>query len=285
MNVQRTTHTILAALAVILLLSATNALAEEAEEKVSSVGKMFDLSSRELLNEVVSLFKEYKISPDELDKENGVMVTYWRRLKSKTLPGLDPPKMRDRVKMNSFQYHVYVPQFVEPGRVYVGVITEGLGNLHHHSHGIDDMFQSWMFDRLSEHLGKDGEPIPPDGAARLALERKHRGDDTPRDCDRHVGAEPLIPGFDGVSNPTVIDASRIEPMNTERFKDVKSGSLLLQALIDEEGRVVDVEILRNLTDSEEFADDAANRVAFWRYHPAELDGCPVPVKTMISVEF
>jgi len=61
-----------------------------------------------------------------------------------------------------------------------------------------------------------------------------------------------------------------------------SGVVLLQALIDKEGRVADVKLISG---PKELADAAMGAVQQWRYRPYLLMGKPVEVRTQIIVNF
>ncbi len=92
----------------------------------------------------------------------------------------------------------------------------------------------------------------------------------------------LLPGIDGVSQPRII--SKIQPVYPEQArKSGVEGKVVLQALIDHDGSVSDVEVL-NSTD-EVFDDAAVDAVRQWRWEPATSDGKPVSVYFTIVVQF
>ena len=63
------------------------------------------------------------------------------------------------------------------------------------------------------------------------------------------------------------------------------GVVVLQAVVDEEGRVVDLEILRVPVPDPGFSQAALEAVAAWRYRPGTVNGRPVAVRMSVRVEF
>ena len=60
------------------------------------------------------------------------------------------------------------------------------------------------------------------------------------------------------------------------------GVVILEAIIDPEGRVQNVEVLRSIPFLEEAAIAAVER---WEYEPTLLNGVPVPVVVTVTVRF
>jgi protein TonB len=58
--------------------------------------------------------------------------------------------------------------------------------------------------------------------------------------------------------------------------------VILEAIIDPEGRVQNVEVLRSIPFLEEAAIAAVER---WEYEPTLLNGVPVPVVVTVTVRF
>lgn len=93
-------------------------------------------------------------------------------------------------------------------------------------------------------------------------------------------AEPMIVSGD-VKPPVLIQ--RIEPEYPETARRARvEGKVFLQAIINEQGQVEAVKVLR----SHPLLDDAAiAAVRRWRYKPATLDGQPVRVYFTVQVTF
>ncbi|MBD3869580.1 MAG: TonB family protein [Acidobacteria bacterium] len=63
------------------------------------------------------------------------------------------------------------------------------------------------------------------------------------------------------------------------------GMVILQAVVDETGRVVELEILRAPVPDVGFSQAALDAVAAWRYRPGTVNGRPVAVRMTVQVEF
>jgi len=85
-----------------------------------------------------------------------------------------------------------------------------------------------------------------------------------------------------VVRPVLVE--RVEPQYTETARRVRlEGTVIVQAVIDEEGRVVDVKILKPLPMGLDRA--AVDAVSRWRFKPATLYGRPVKVYYSLTVNF
>src|ERR1035441_10317930 len=60
------------------------------------------------------------------------------------------------------------------------------------------------------------------------------------------------------------------------------GTVILAAMVMEDGRVRDVKVVEG---SPVFAQSAVDAVKHWRYKPYELDGKPVKIETRITINF
>jgi len=69
----------------------------------------------------------------------------------------------------------------------------------------------------------------------------------------------------------------------EARKDRVTGVVILEAIIDEQGNVTDVKVLKGLPAGLDQA--AVKAVETWKFRPATLDGRPVPVYYTLTVNF
>jgi len=103
---------------------------------------------------------------------------------------------------------------------------------------------------------------------------KGHGTDTSSDV-------PLVVGG-AVTRPVILE--RVEPQYTETARRVRlEGTVIVQAVIDEQGRVTDVKVLKNLPMGLDQA--AVDAVSRWRFQPATLHGRPVKVYYSLTVVF
>jgi len=94
--------------------------------------------------------------------------------------------------------------------------------------------------------------------------------------------DPPIPVGGAVIRPVIID--RVEPQYTEMARRARlEGTVIVQAVIDEAGNVLDVKVLKRLPMGlDQSAVDAVSR---WRFKPATLYGRPVKVFYSLTVNF
>jgi len=97
---------------------------------------------------------------------------------------------------------------------------------------------------------------------------------------------PLPAGSGGVSNPELIPETRVQPVYPELARIARvEGSVILQAVIQIDGSVGDVEVLRCTRPDRGFEASAIAAVRQWKYRPALQNGKPVAVYFNVFVEF
>ena len=95
-----------------------------------------------------------------------------------------------------------------------------------------------------------------------------------------------IPGTNGVTEPVIIESSRVLPRYPELARRAgMTGRVILHAVISPEGSVGSVQILTENPPQLGFGPAAVEAVSHWRYLPATLMGRPVAVQFTIIVEF
>ncbi len=86
--------------------------------------------------------------------------------------------------------------------------------------------------------------------------------------------------------PELIMDSKVEPVFPELARVARlSGRVMLRAVIDEEGSVVEIEVIGPSQPDFGFEAAAIEAVQQWRYSPATLRGRPVAVYMVVVVEF
>jgi protein TonB len=143
-------------------------------------------------------------------------------------------------------------------------------------------------------------PGTPDGSPDGDINGVPGGGCTGENCDPNgpVGNGPGVagngldtngihwPGVHQVTEPTIIEASKILPKYPEMARHAGvQGRVLLQAVIGVDGRVGSVAVLKEDPSRIGFGEAAIAAVSRWRYHPGTLLGTPVAVYLTITVEF
>jgi protein TonB len=87
-----------------------------------------------------------------------------------------------------------------------------------------------------------------------------------------------------ISRPQIIPGTKVEPRYTELARQARlQGAVVLRAVIDERGNVVDVEIRKRLRFG--LDEEAVKAVSQWKFTPALLNGRPVKVYFDLTVQF
>jgi TonB family protein len=88
------------------------------------------------------------------------------------------------------------------------------------------------------------------------------------------------------TEPKAISDSRVQPAYPESARSAGiSGAVVLEAVIDEDGRVREIEVIKSPDGGTSLARAATEAVRQWRYEPATVDGQAVAVVAKITVRF
>ncbi len=118
----------------------------------------------------------------------------------------------------------------------------------------------------------------------IAFHRPDRGTGAAADAPRTANVE--MAGIGGVGVPELIQASRVQPHYPEAARSAGiEGKVFLQAVINTDGTVGEIKILREPDGGHGFAASAIAAVSQWRYRPAMKDGQPVPVYFTVMISF
>ncbi len=99
-----------------------------------------------------------------------------------------------------------------------------------------------------------------------------------------TGDGPLIPGIHGVTQPEL--ETKVQPDYPEMARLARtSGRVILQAVIQPDGSVGEIQVLRCNRPNLGFEEAAIGAVKQWRYRPATQNGRPVAVYFTVMVEF
>lgn len=94
-----------------------------------------------------------------------------------------------------------------------------------------------------------------------------------------AGFQPLPPG---ATRP--VKVHDVVPEYTELAREARlQGVVILQTAIDQEGNVVDVDVLKGLQMG--LTEAAVDAVKQWKFEPATIDGDPIPVSYNVTVNY
>jgi protein TonB len=142
-----------------------------------------------------------------------------------------------------------------------------------------------MLDHLVQPTAVPDTPAP--GAATdpaTATRSGSAGGSSAASASTAAGADLPADAGGSVSRPVIIDSTRTLPDYPAAAQRAGlEGMVVVKAVIDEQGRVGDVQVLRGLGLGLDEAAVAA--VRHWRFHPATRAGKPVKVNYVLSVYF
>jgi protein TonB len=97
---------------------------------------------------------------------------------------------------------------------------------------------------------------------------------------------PLLAGVGSCTNPVRIEESYVKPEYPEMARVARvEANVILRAVIECDGSVGEIEVLRCSQPGFGFEEAATNAAAHWRYEPARQNGTPVSVYFSIFVDF
>ncbi len=97
---------------------------------------------------------------------------------------------------------------------------------------------------------------------------------------------PLMAGLNGVTNPEVIEETKVLPEYPEPARRARiEGKVYLQAVVRRDGTIGELTVLKEPATNLGFADAALAAVRQWRYKPATQGGRPVDVYITVYVTF
>ncbi|MCP3977886.1 MAG: TonB family protein [bacterium] len=251
----------------------------------SEWGRMYPLSTDELWKEFRTVLRKSGFVVRRKDRKNGVAITHLRRIGHETIPGLRRPD--DGRRILGSQLHAFIPPWAEPGRLYLGSMNETEdAELGRSSRGYTynmGVLEGWLLDRLDEHLGTRGRPIPKNAEPRLRLANELRPASVSQGC---LDAGELLPYWSIDANPEVVESTRISPLYPPFLVGQgKTDYVAVRALVQEDGWAGDLEVVHSTAPDSEFEVSALHTVSFWRFRPARSDGCPVSSHVPVIIEF
>ncbi len=231
----------------------------------------------EILKEVLA---ENRFRYEEMDGANGVIITKWRKVSASRSSVLVLPNLSEYKGAKRFQIHILVPQVSGAARLYINTMIRVSYHYLHYNQGY---VERWLYEQVEERLGLRGHAIPCDGAKRRILAAKLLGQTADDECTE---VRTLLAGTGDISNPILVPSTKVEPIYSASLHLArKTGSLILLAVINEDGWVADIELLRSPDPETDFYTAGAQPVSFWRFRPAMKKDCPVAVYFSIIVNF
>jgi TonB family protein len=93
------------------------------------------------------------------------------------------------------------------------------------------------------------------------------------------------PKTPGLTPPSVVDRSPKPRYTLEAMRQKIQGRVLVDAVVDERGRVADAKIAKSLDKTYGLDDEALATARLWRFRPGALKGKPVPVAVQLEFDY
>ena len=101
---------------------------------------------------------------------------------------------------------------------------------------------------------------------------------------RAQNTPPVYAPGNGVSLPILL--TEVRPNYTQEAKDARiQGTVLLECVVESDGRVGEVKVSRSLDAVLGLDQEAIGAAKQWRFKPGEKDGKPVAVRVQIEIRF
>jgi TonB family protein len=93
------------------------------------------------------------------------------------------------------------------------------------------------------------------------------------------------PKTPGLTLPSVVDRSPKPRYTLEAMRQKIQGRVLVDAVVDERGRVADAKIAKSLDKTYGLDEEALATARLWRFKPGVLKGKPVPVAVQLEFDY
>jgi TonB family protein len=232
---------------------------------------------------VKSLMAQMKYKTVRLDEEHQYLVTEETNY-ARTLPDLKQLGIVKDGRPTRVKWYVSVPRDFAAARLSIASEVQVVNGREVYTVYRTPPLAEWFRDQLSRHMTLSIEPLSSDVQERTnrsspISEPDHRSCSPP--------ASPIMVRDTPVPNlrmPQVLQ--EYKPFFPQgEMRQQHEGSVLLQGVVMEHGSVTSIKILRSPDDSPGLVTNAIAAAAMWRFLPARVDGCPVPMTITIELSF
>jgi len=243
-----------------------------------SAARMYDMPRDQLWNAVVAFLEQQGFGYAQFDHKSGLIITKPRRVRWKKFQYLERFELPDGYTPYEFELHIFIPRRVPVARLHINSLVESRNGGATRFTFSSGHIERAIYDVIEKKLRTPPIAIPKDHDVRKAL----MGELAPEDACRE---SPVFQTLFG-SPPTLISESKVSPVfpgNDQRAR--REGQVVLRVLVDEAGVVSRIELPSGSPPRTEFEITAWSTMEFWRFEPAERDGCPVASYFSVFVEF
>ena len=234
-------------------------------------GRMYRVSASVAWEKLREWFAQTGIKTEKVDQRHGLLLTKLTDVGSASVTL--PAAVADGYVPRRFQIQVFVSPYAEPARVYVAslVQVERLTGGKVEKRTVYNMPapSTWLLREFSKHLGDGGRVMPDSAAARAALADQLRRD----------GGTPAVPSGAAVKPTPPVKFFDVTPTYPARLlAERHRGEVRYEFDIQEDGAAQFSRFLDPADPADQpFLDATRAALAFWRFEPTRLGGCPVLV--------
>jgi hypothetical protein len=252
---------------------------------------MFPVASKEVWEHARRLVAELGFKAEKRKDSEYVLVSKWRRYDQRRFPTAAQLELPPHSRPTRLQLHLSSAHRLEPARLAIGVLLETQnadGRVYRWYSA--EAFERWFLDQLSARVGAPWTPLPATWEARIRQADRLRPAGLASPCPNSEGIHARTPprlkalGSDGAVHPEVL--SEVRPVFPRDTRDGPAKRvLLLEAVVTEHGTTSDLRLLDGPADSSPLDVSARGAVSLWRFQPALVHGCPVPVVVEIELTY
>lgn len=222
--------------------------------------RAYSLKTEQLNESAAELVRELGLGFQTKNPLYGIYVTMPRRLSDDHFPGLDHP---DGWKIRRVTLHIFVPQDVEPARIYVNSEVNARNTNEKKSFTLYNVgvVENWFLDKLDERLDSTGHTMPLAADERYAL-FEQLSPDSNGECTSY-----LVDRLAAARIPERIFAPEL------RISRESPAQVMLSTFVLEDGFTLWPDLISDTTENGRYGIHARHTVSFWRYKPAVEDNC------------
>ncbi len=252
-------------------------------------GRMYSVSASAAWKKLLEWMAQTGIKTKQVDPAHQLVFTKPINVRGGPLPF--PATIGSGYVPRRFQIQVFVSPYAEPARVYVASLVEADRRT---SVGTEASIvynspipSTWLLQQFSKYLGDPGRAMPETSIARAELaERLRPGASAPR-CSPNMAATtaeaPVRFFFLAPVFPAQLLRGRRTGEVRYEFYVEEDGSAVFSRFAD--APAVPPMLAAAPPEDQPFLDAARAILAFWRFEPTRVEGCPVVSIAFADVNF
>jgi TonB family protein len=250
-------------------------------------GRMYSVSASVAWTKLLEWLARTGIKTKKVDAAHQLVFTKLVNVRGGPLPF--PATIGDGYVPRRFQIQVFVSPYAEPARVYVASLIEADRQI---GPGGEEWIvynspvpSTWLLEEFSKYLGDPGHAMPDTATARAALAGVLRKD----------GAAPCAPNLAAKSATAPVRFFELPPVYPARLlAGRRTAEVRYEFFVEEDGSAVfsrfqDAPAISPdfaaTPEDQQFLDAARAILAFWRFEPSRVNGCPAVTAACAVVTF